>query len=56
MEPRGTDGEVLMRRPKTGLIIKSKQERQCTLRRGCAATVAVQKQKELHILRLCLQP
>ena len=48
MEPRGTDCEVLIRRIKTDLIIKSKQDRQCmynaTLRCGRAAIVAVEKQ------------
>jgi hypothetical protein len=60
MEPRVTDGEALIRRPKTDLIIKSEQNRQCTsnvtLRRVRAAIVAVEEQQKLHILRLCLQP
>jgi hypothetical protein len=48
LEPMSTDDEVLIRRPKTDLIIKTKQDRQCmhnvTLLRGRAAIVAVEKQ------------
>ena len=48
MERRGTDGETLIRRPKTYSVIKNEQDRQCTdnvtMRRGRAAIVAVEKQ------------